>query len=96
VLIEFAAGRSTHTLHLTQRGRSIEGVHQGDFVARDLTGSLEGQAVALESDYPEVHGDALHFRFAGTVAGDAMSGTLDMGEYRAARWSAKRRLRGRG
>ena len=34
--IEYAAGASTHTLHLRQKGNDIDGTHQGDFVARDL------------------------------------------------------------
>jgi hypothetical protein len=32
----------------------------------------------------------LSFRFTGTVAGDSMSGSLDMGEYLTAKWSAKK------
>ncbi len=44
----------------------------------------------MSSSYTERHGDALSFRFNGTVAATAMSGTLDMGEYLTATWSAKR------
>jgi L-seryl-tRNA(Ser) seleniumtransferase len=93
VRIEFTAGASTHALHLAQHGSQVEGVHQGDFVARDLRGSIEGDAVRLRSEYSEEHGDALSFTFSGKVASDEMSGTLDMGEYRGARWSARRRVR---
>jgi len=90
VRIEYLASASRHTLHLKQIGNRLEGSHQGDFVSRDLTGSIEGNAVRIASSYTERHGDALSFRFAGTVDGDAMSGTLDMGEYLAAKWTAKR------
>ena len=90
VQIEYLASASTHTLHLKQSGTRLEGSHQGDFVSRDLTGTIEGNTVQISSSYTERHGDALSFRFTGTVAGDAMSGTLDMGEYLAARWTAKR------
>jgi L-seryl-tRNA(Ser) seleniumtransferase len=94
VQIEYAASRSSHTLHLAQRGSRIEGVHQGDFVSRDLRGSIEGAVVRIASEYSEEHGDALSFAFSGTLSGDAMAGTLDMGEYRAARWTAQRRIHG--
>jgi L-seryl-tRNA(Ser) seleniumtransferase len=91
VRIEYAAGQSIHTLHLRQKGREIDGTHQGDFVSRELSGTLDGDAVRIRSMYGEEHGDALVFTFAGTVAGDAIAGTLDMGEYLTATWTAKRR-----
>ena len=90
VRIEYLASASTHTLHLEQTGGRIAGSHQGDFVSRDLTGTIEGRAVQMASSYTERHGDALSFRFTGTVEGDQMSGTLDMGEYLAAKWTAKK------
>ncbi|MEW5975437.1 MAG: hypothetical protein AB1898_06470 [Acidobacteriota bacterium] len=90
VRIQFASGTSDHTLYLKQVGNHLEGTHQGDFVARDLKGSITGNLVSLSSSYSEQHGDALNFRFSGSVSEDAMNGTLDMGEYLGARWSAKR------
>jgi L-seryl-tRNA(Ser) seleniumtransferase len=95
VRIEFEAGASSHTLHLRQRGNNLDGSHQGDFVSRDLEGTIEGDVVRIRSDYSEEHGDALSFTFSGKVAGDEMGGALDMGEYLAARWTAKRRTPGR-
>ena len=90
VQIEYIASTSTHTLHLKQAGNRLEGSHQGDFVSRDLTGTIEGDAVQISSSYTERHGDALAFRFTGTVAGDSMAGTLDMGEYLTAKWTARK------
>jgi L-seryl-tRNA(Ser) seleniumtransferase len=90
VRIEYPATRSTHTLHLRQVGGRLEGTHQGDFVARDLSGTVEGTSVQISSSYTERHGDALSFRFTGAVAGDEMSGTLDMGEYLTAKWTGRR------
>jgi L-seryl-tRNA(Ser) seleniumtransferase len=90
VRVEYIASASTHTLHLRQTGNRIEGTHQGDFVSRDLSGTIDGNRVQLSSSYTERHGDSLSFRFTGTVTGAEMTGTLDMGEYLAAKWSAKR------
>ena len=95
VQIEYAAGRSTHALHLRQRGGEIDGSHQGDFVSRDLSGTIDGDAVRMRSNYSEDHGDALGFTFSGKVAGDEMTGALEMGEYLSARWTARRRTRRR-
>jgi L-seryl-tRNA(Ser) seleniumtransferase len=88
--VEYAASTSTHVLHLRQRGNQLDGSHQGDFVTRDLTGTIDGDTVRIRSDYPESHGDALNFTFTGKVSGNEMAGDLDMGEYLQARWSARR------
>jgi L-seryl-tRNA(Ser) seleniumtransferase len=96
VQLEFAAGRSTHGLHLRQRGNDLDGTHAGDFVSRDLTGTIDGNAVRIHSTYDEAHGDALNFTFVGKVAEDSMSGTLDMGEYLMGTWKATRHDARRG
>jgi L-seryl-tRNA(Ser) seleniumtransferase len=96
VHIAYAAGTSSHALHLMQHGSRLEGSHQGDFVSRDLTGSVSGNTVRVASDYAESHGDALTYVFTGQVTGDEMSGALELGEYRAAQWTAKRRVHGKG
>ncbi len=93
VRVAYAASLATHTLHLRQRGNTIDGSHQGDFISRDLTGAIDGRQVSVESFYGEEHGDALNYRFTGTIDGDTMTGSLDMGEYLKATWSASRRER---
>ena len=95
VNITYAAGASTHTLYLRQSGNEVEGTHQGDFMARDLSGSIAGDAVKLRSAIGERHGDSISYTFTGTLTGDTMSGTLDMGEYLTATWNAARRTRSR-
>ena len=89
VQIEYAAATSRHALHLRQRGNELDGAHQGDFVTRELSGSIDGDTVRLRSSYGG-DGDALTFTFSGTVEGDRMSGNLDMGEYLGATWTAAR------
>jgi L-seryl-tRNA(Ser) seleniumtransferase len=45
----------------------------------------------MRSHYGERNGDALSYTFSGKVSGDEMAGTLDLGEYLGARWTARRR-----
>jgi uncharacterized pyridoxal phosphate-dependent enzyme len=92
VRIEYAAGASTHTLHLRQRGNEIDGSHQGEFITRDVAGTIDGDAVQLRSAFGEAHGDAITFLFTGKVAGTEMAGALDMGEYLGAKWQASRHI----
>jgi uncharacterized pyridoxal phosphate-dependent enzyme len=96
VRIEYAAGSSNHVFHVRQQANQLMGTHQGDFVSRDFSGSISGADVRISSSVGEEHGAALSFRFTGTLSGDAISGDLDMGEYLAAKWSAKRHTFGRG
>ena len=90
VAITYSASKTTHTLQLQQRGNRLEGLHQGDFLSRDISGTINGDAVSLASIVTERHGDALTYRFRGTVSGDTIAGSLDMGEYLGATWSARR------
>jgi L-seryl-tRNA(Ser) seleniumtransferase len=91
VKIHYAAGASTHHFDILQRGAQLSGTHQGDFQSRPLMGKLNGAAVDFGSSLNERHGDSLQFRFNGkAVSADEMSGDLDMGEYRSAKWTATR------
>ena len=95
VHIEYAASAGDHVLFLQQKGGQIQGTHRGEFLARDLSGTIDGDRVQVRSSLAErTVGNALTFTFTGKVSGDAMSGDLNMGEYLQARWSAKRHAGG--
>jgi len=91
VAIKYAASGSTHTFHLTQKGNDLGGFHQGDFVTREISGTIDGDRVRIRSAFGEQHGDSIGLTFTGTVSGDQMTGPLDMGEYLGATWTATRR-----
>ena len=95
VTIDYAASQSHHGLQLLQRGNDITGTHRGDFITRDLAGTIDGNTVKLRSAYGEEHGDALNYVFNGTVADDEISGTVDLGEYLTAKWTGRRHGAGR-
>jgi hypothetical protein len=88
VRIEYAAGVSTHHLYVRQRGNDLDGTHQGDFVSRDLRGTIDGGSVRIRSSWEQ--GDSLNYTFSGTVSGDEMSGDVSLGEYLDARFTARR------
>jgi seryl-tRNA(Sec) selenium transferase len=90
-VITFAAGTGTHRLTIKQDGASIQGTHQGDFLQRPLTGTVNGDTVTLRSNVPErTIGNSLSYTFTGKMAGGRMSGDLDMGEYLKAKWTARK------
>ena len=96
VRVQYAAATSSHTLHLTQKGNDLGGFHQGDFMTREVTGTIDGDSVRIRSAFGEQHGDSINLTFSGKVAGEQMSGALDMGEYLGATWTATRRGARRG
>src|SRR5216683_4118437 len=75
VKVEYAAGASNHALNLRQRGNEIDGAHRGDFISRDLTGTIDGNNVRLRSFLGEQSGDSIAYTFTGKVTGDEMGGT---------------------
>jgi L-seryl-tRNA(Ser) seleniumtransferase len=92
VRIQFAAGTANHTLNLAQKGADLTGFHQGEFLTREVTGTVDqDNNVRVRSAFGEQHGDSINLTFSGKIAGNEMSGSLDMGEYLAATWTASRR-----
>jgi L-seryl-tRNA(Ser) seleniumtransferase len=90
--IQYTASKTTHTLHLQQDGHRLTGSHQGNFLSRDISGTINGDAIALASTVTERHGDSLNYRFSGRISGSTMAGLLDMGEYLKATWTGRRHL----
>ena len=89
VSIEFFSSKSQHTLYLTQDGNRIQGSHKGEFSTRDVFGTIGGDQVKLRSQLSQP-GDSVGFIFGGTLANDTLSGTIYMGEYLNAKFTAKR------
>ncbi|MAG72020.1 MAG: aminotransferase class V-fold PLP-dependent enzyme [Vicinamibacterales bacterium] len=87
--VTFGHGRAEHVLFLEARDHAIAGTHVGTRIRGELSGRIEGAHVHFRSELP-FEGVRLGYEFDGTVAGDEMSGTLDLGEYPAARWTARR------
>ena len=59
-------------------------------MTREISGTIDGDSVRIRSAYGEQHGDSVNLTFSGKVTGDQMTGTLDMGEYLGATWTAAR------
>ncbi len=89
--IEFFSGKTEHSLYLEQDGNWIRGTHRTDYEQREMFGTVDGSQVTLRSDTPRgVAGDSIPFIFSGPVSGDVIAGSLHMGEYLNAKFTAKR------
>lgn len=87
--IEFFSSSSKHSLFIEQDGNWIQGLHKGEYTVRDMRGSIEGNVIKLRS-VDRHAADFITFIFSGTLSGETISGSIYMGEYRTAKFVAKR------
>lgn len=87
--IKFFSSTSNHVIMLQQDGNWLQGTHKGDFTTRDLVGTVDGDEVKMRST-DRMPGDSITFIFTGKISGDTLSGSVYMGEYRTATFTAKR------
>jgi L-seryl-tRNA(Ser) seleniumtransferase len=89
VHLEFGRGSVNNTLMLEQAGAKLQGTHHTEFYATDLNGTVAANTVRFQSGW-RIEGQHLSYAFTGTVEGDRMSGTVNMGEYGETTWTAQR------
>jgi D-glucosaminate-6-phosphate ammonia-lyase len=89
LVIEYFTSVSNHQLVLQQEGNWIEGTHQSELSSQEIAGTVEGDQVKLRSQV-RLPGDNILFLFSGQVSDETMSGSVFLGEYLTARFSAKR------
>jgi L-seryl-tRNA(Ser) seleniumtransferase len=89
VHMEFVHGSANHQLMLEQEGGKLMGTHEGEFAEGDLSGTVAGNTVRFQSGYA-TEGSRVSFQFTGKAEGSRMSGTVALGEYGEAKWTAER------
>lgn len=87
--VEYFSSTSQHRLYLQQEGNWIEGTHQSDFSSQPIAGTVEGHQVKLRSQVRQP-GDNIPFLFSGRVSDDTITGSIHLGEYLTAQFTAKR------
>jgi D-glucosaminate-6-phosphate ammonia-lyase len=87
--IAYAAGVSRHRLYLQQEGNWIAGTHHSDFSQQEIVGQIAGNEVKLRSE-ARSPGDRVLFVFTGEAKEDTISGSVFLGEYLTATFSAER------
>jgi L-seryl-tRNA(Ser) seleniumtransferase len=87
--LNFVHGAASHTLLLEQDGGKLVGTHQGEFASGDLNGTVAANTVRFQSSLP-TDGTRVSFQFSGTAEGGKMSGTVALGEYGEAKWTAEK------
>jgi hypothetical protein len=89
VQMKYLCGEGSQRFLLEQQEGAVTGVHQGEIYNGNLTGKVHAQQVSFRSTMP-VGGNEIEYSFSGTATGNSMSGTVALGEYGHAQWSATR------
>jgi L-seryl-tRNA(Ser) seleniumtransferase len=89
VRLDFVRGSANHKLILEQDSGRLTGTHEGEFASGDLNGTVAGNQVRFQSGYG-TEGTRVSYQFTGKVEGAKMSGTVALGEYGEAKWTAER------
>ncbi len=87
--LDFVYGSANHTLVLEQDGTKLVGTHHGEFASGDLTGTVAANTLRFQSALG-TEGTRVSFQFTGTAEAGKMSGTVALGEYGEARWTAQK------
>lgn len=88
--MKYFLGGSEHNLVIEQKNDALQGTHRGELTQGELAGSVHGDEVLFRSRH-RYEGATLDYEFTGKASGEAMSGTVAMGEYGLGEWSATRR-----
>lgn len=89
VEMDFFTSKSEHRFFLEQDGNWIMGSHQSDFSTQEIAGMVEGDEVKLKSRY-SAPGDGITYWFSGKLSGETLVGSVFLGEYLTAKFTAKR------
>lgn len=87
--VAYFTSSSRHQLFLQQEGNWITGAHQSELAQQPIVGTVEGDQIKLRSEVRQP-GDSIPFLFSGRVVDDGMAGSLFLGEYLTAKFSAAR------
>jgi L-seryl-tRNA(Ser) seleniumtransferase len=90
-VLKFDYGEARHTLYLEQSAERLAGTHYGEFLSGELRGTVSGNRVRFRSSH-RYEGTSLGYSFDAVLADGVLSGTVDLGEYGQAQFTAKKRF----
>jgi hypothetical protein len=88
--VEFTGGTGTPTMTFKQDGEKLTGHYSGQLGEAPLTGTVKGNAIEFAIDV-NVQGTAAHIVYSGTVDKDSMKGTVKLGDFGEATFTAKKK-----
>jgi hypothetical protein len=87
--LEFVCGKALHIATIAQKDSTLSGTYKGSVKEGQIRGRVSGDKVTFGTSLRNDSASA-PFNYTGTVSGDTMEGTVAMGEYWNAKFTAKR------
>ncbi len=87
--LNYSRGQGSQRFLLEQSGSEVSGAHQGEIYDGSMQGTVHADQIIFRSQMP-LGWNTIHYHFTGRVEGDSMKGTVTLGEYGEAAWSAVR------
>jgi hypothetical protein len=87
--VDTSAGTGTPTLVLEQTGDALTGTYTGRFGPQQVTGNVEGEQITFGFEVSGPMGSA-QVVYTGTVDGDTMSGSMQMGSMAGGNFTGRR------
>ena len=87
--VEYMMGESDHSMTLEQQGNELKGGYRSQYEWTEVKGQVNGDQVEFSTRLG-YQSNRVTYSYTGTVAGDTMSGDVDLGEYWSAKWTAKK------
>jgi seryl-tRNA(Sec) selenium transferase len=89
VAIQYSRGMGEQRFTLEQNDHAITGMQEGTLYRAPIKGMVHADQIELKSEM-QVSGNSVPWTFTGTVQGKSIAGTVSMGEYGKATWTASR------
>jgi hypothetical protein len=86
---QYSLGSSKHSMVVEQEGADFSGDYRSQFTWTEVSGSVSGKEVSFSTTV-RYEASRVPYRYTGTVEGDTMRGTVEMGEYYSAEWEARK------
>jgi len=90
ITLTFVAGTGHHTAVIEQNGARLSGTYKGERLEGRLSGAVEGNTVRFSGRLRH-ESTGVSFRYEGTINNGKITGTVDMGEYWTAEFTAERK-----
>ena len=90
IALKFVAGEARHTAIFVQNGDSLSGQYKGLFEEGTLSGLVQGDRIDFSARISH-EATSIVYHYSGKIEGETMKGTVEMGEYWTAEWTAVRK-----
>ena len=87
--VDFFSSKGKHSFIIEQDGNWLQGSHKGEYTVNELQGNIEGNDVKIRAS-SRMQADNITFMFSGVVKDDVITGSVYMGEYMTAKFTAKK------